>query len=89
MAAIAEAENIKGHALTARLRIEKKSLLNPGEDAIRFQPATIKKRSRERGRLRSKASLASSLSILLGPIVFHLPRVFRASMPARAKFPSA
>jgi sulfopropanediol 3-dehydrogenase len=31
MAAIAEAENMKGHALTARMRIEKESLLNPGE----------------------------------------------------------
>ena len=30
MAAIAEAENMKGHAITARLRIEKESILNPG-----------------------------------------------------------
>jgi hypothetical protein len=34
--------------------------------------------------LRSKASLASSLSILLGPIAFYLLIVFQASLPFEA-----
>jgi hypothetical protein len=45
-----------------RIEVRRVPRSRPSVDAIRFQSATIKERSRGRGRLRGKASLASSLS---------------------------